>query len=140
MAQTVRAIMTPDPVALPATASAREAAQHMQESDIGDVIVLDDEQRVCGIVTDRDLALRVVAEGRSPGEVRLGDICSREPVTLSPDDPLERAITLMTENAVRRLPVVDAGRPAGIISLGDLAAERDPRSALGSISGAPPNN
>jgi CBS domain-containing protein len=69
----------------------------------------------------------------------LGEICSRALVLVAPDDPIERAVDLMRENAVRRLPVVLDGTPVGIVSLGDLASNRDPDSALAAISDAPGN-
>jgi CBS domain-containing protein len=69
----------------------------------------------------------------------VGQICSRELTTLSPDTPIEAAVQVMRDKAIRRLPVVEGERPVGIVSLGDLAVERDPESALGGISAAPPN-
>jgi CBS domain-containing protein len=111
----------------------------MRANDIGDVIVVDDNGKLTGIVTDRDIVVRVVAEGRDPRATRLGDIASRELTVLAPDDPVERAVELMRERAIRRLPVVEQGKPVGIVSIGDLALDRDPDSALADISAAPPN-
>ncbi|MCA1843240.1 MAG: CBS domain-containing protein [Actinobacteria bacterium] len=108
------------------------------EDTRGGVIVLRRE-RICGVVTDRDIAVRAVAEGRDPGQVRVGDICSRELEFLSPGDAVDDAVRIMRERAVRRLPVVDGGRPVGMVSIGDLVLERDPNSALADISAAPPN-
>jgi len=139
MAPTVRDVMTPDPVALKAEAPVVEAAMKMKERDIGAVIVLDGE-RVCGVVTDRDLVVRVIADGQDPTAARLQDVCSRELASVSPDDDLTRAGKLMRERAVRRLPVVENGRPVGILSMGDLAVERDPDSPLADISAASPNH
>jgi CBS domain-containing protein len=136
--QSIREVMTPDPVALPASAPLKEAAHQMKQRDIGDVIVLDDS-KVCGVVTDRDIVVRALAEDRNPKTTKLADICSRELVSLGPDDSVEDAIRLMRDRAVRRLPVVDKGKPVGIVSLGDLALERDADSALAEISGAPGN-
>jgi CBS domain-containing protein len=138
MPQTVREVMTRKPVALQAGTTLEEAARAMRDHDIGDVVVLQDDS-VRGIVTDRDIAVRAVAEGRDPSSSVLAEICSRRMVTISPDEPVDRAITLMREHAVRRLPVVENGRPIGIVSLGDLAVERDPESVLGHISAADPN-
>jgi CBS domain-containing protein len=139
MAQKIREVMSPDPTALLATTTIGDAARAMRENDIGDVIVLDDNNSMCGIVTDRDIVVRAVADDRQPSEVRLGDICSRDLTAVAPDDPVEDAVRTMRENALRRLPVVDNGRPVGIVTLGDLAIERDPESALAGISAAPPN-
>jgi CBS domain-containing protein len=138
MATTIREVMAPDPVCLPATATAAAAAGAMRDADIGNVIVQEDG-RLAGIVTDRDIAVRVVAEGRDPNGVTLKQICSGNVVSLSPEDSVEDAVRLMRERALRRLPVIDRGHPIGIVSLGDLAIERDPQSALASISGASPN-
>jgi len=140
MAQSIREVMTTDPVTIPSTAGVVEAAQAMGESHIGDVIVLDESNKICGIVTDRDIALRIVAEGRDPSGTKLGEICSRDLQSLTPDDSVGDAVRLMTERAIRRLPIIEEGRPVGIVSLGDLASREDPESGLADISDAPPNN
>lgn len=140
MAQTIQKLMTPNPVALPADSSLHEAARCMKQDDIGDVIVLDNGT-VCGVVTDRDIVVRAVAESRDPSTTKLADICSRDLVTVAPTDSVENAVRLMREHAIRRLPVVEQdGSPVGIVSLGDLAVERDPDSALADISAAAPND
>ena len=138
MAQQIRELMTPNPVALPGTASVHEAATAMRDKQIGDVIVIERDQ-VCGIVTDRDIVVRTVAERQDPATTTLADICSPSLVTVTPTDSVEEAVRRMRTHAIRRLPVVEGGQAVGIVSLGDLAVERDPRSALGGISGAPPN-
>jgi CBS domain-containing protein len=138
MPQRIHDVMTPNPVSLPGTASVHEAARAMRDQDIGDVIVLENNQ-ICGIVTDRDIVVRAVAEMRDPAATTLADICSHALTTVSPDDSIAQAVRLMREKAIRRLPVVEGGRAVGIVSLGDLAIERDPESALGEISAAPPN-
>ena len=138
MAQQIRDLMTPNPVALPGTASVHEAARAMRDADIGDVIVIENNQ-VCGIVTDRDIVVRTLAEARDPATTTLADICSHALLTVSPTDSVEEAVRLMRTHAIRRLPVVEGGQPVGIVSLGDLAVERDPGSALGDISSTPPN-
>ncbi|HSE04932.1 MAG TPA: CBS domain-containing protein [Methylomirabilota bacterium] len=139
MAEGIRDVMTTNPQTLPESTLVREAAETMRANDIGDVIVVDDNGKLTGIVTDRDIVVRVVAEGRDPRATRLGDIASRELTALAPDDPVERAVELMRERAIRRLPVVEQGKPVGIVSIGDLALDRDPDSALADISAAPPN-
>lgn len=80
-----------------------EAAQKMKERDIGDVIVLDDD-RLCGVVTDRDMVVRALAEERDPGATKLGDICSREVVTVAPRDDLTTAGDLMRQKAIPTPP------------------------------------
>jgi signal-transduction protein with cAMP-binding, CBS, and nucleotidyltransferase domain len=138
MAQSIRDVMTTHPVVLPVTSSVIEAAQAMRDSDIGDVIVVENG-RICGIVTDRDITVRGVAEGRNISSLTLGDICSRQLTTLSPTDSVDDAVLLMREKALRRLPVIDGDTPVGIVSLGDLAVTQDPHSTLGHISDAPAN-
>lgn len=131
-------VMTPDPVCLDDTCTVTEAARTMRDSDIGPVLVT--RQGEIGILTDRDIVVSVVADGRDPDEVTLSELATWNPECVSPDDPLEQAVSLMREKAIRRLPVVQDGKPVGVISLGDLAVEQDPESALADISRAAPNN
>jgi CBS domain-containing protein len=138
MTQSIRDVMSANPITMPVASTVAEAARTMREANIGDIIVLEDDQ-LCGIVTDRDIVVRVVAEGRDPERATLGDICSREMTTLSPTDAVENAVQLMRDKAIRRVPVIENGAPIGIVSLGDLAVSQDPHSALGHISAAPPN-
>jgi CBS domain-containing protein len=138
MPQRLHDVMIPNPVTLPGTASVREAARMMRDHDIGDVIVIENQQ-VCGVVTDRDIVVRTVAEGQDPATTTLADICSHALLTVTPADSVEEAVRLMRTHAIRRLPVVEGGKAVGIVSLGDLAVERDPDSVLGEISAAPPN-
>jgi CBS domain-containing protein len=138
--QRVSDVMTPDPIALVETETVFDAAKMMRDDDIGDVIVLDDTSgRVKGIVTDRDMVVRAVAEGRDPSGTTIGAICSEQLVCVTPRDPVDKAVRLMRDKAIRRLPVVEDDRPVGVVSIGDLALELDKRSALAEISEAPPN-
>jgi CBS domain-containing protein len=137
--ESVRDIMTAEPRALAPGASAMDAAQVMRDNDIGDVVVLE-EERLYGIVTDRDIVIRVLAEQSDPSAVRLADICSRDLTTIAPDASVGEAVRLIREKSIRRLPVVEQdGQVVGIVSLGDIAVARDRRSALGDISAAAPN-
>jgi CBS domain-containing protein len=111
----------------------------MKTKGIGDVLVRDNG-KICGIVTDRDLVVRALAEGVDPQKKRLGEMCTEQVVSVAPNDDVEMAVKLMRKHAIRRLPVLDNGKLVGIVSLGDLAAERDEKSALGQISKAPDNN
>ena len=138
MAQQIRDLMPPNPVVLPGTASVHEAARAMRDAAIGDVIVIENN-RVCGMITDRDIVVRTLAEARDPATTTLADICSHLLLVVRPTDSVEKAVRLMGTHALRRVPVVEGGQPVGMVSLGDLAVERDPSSALGDISAAPPN-
>jgi CBS domain-containing protein len=137
--QVIADVMTADPKVVPYDTPVVEVAQLMRNLDVGDVLVADGDQ-IYGIVTDRDITLRSTAAGQDPTAVSIGEICSRDVISVAPNDDVAEAVQLMQSKAVRRLPVVEGGRPVGIVSLGDLAVERDPRSALGKISAAPPNN
>ncbi|MFZ3567193.1 CBS domain-containing protein [Streptomyces sp. BH097] len=137
MADVVREVMTPGVVAVRPDASLVEAAQLMRAQDIGDVLVTDGTQ-VVGVLTDRDIALRAVADGADPLTVSAEAVCTPHPVAVGPDDEVSAAVALMREHAVRRLPVVQDGQAVGMVSLGDLALTRDPASALADISGADP--
>jgi CBS domain-containing protein len=138
MAQKVKDVMTPGAVSCGVRDTAADAARVMKQHAIGDVIVLDDG-RLCGMVTDRDIVVRVIAEGRDPNTTALGDICTSEVITVRPDDDAKHAVQLMTERAVRRIPIVDGDKIVGIVTMGDLAVERDEHSALAAVSAAPPN-
>jgi CBS domain-containing protein len=138
MTRHIRDMMTPDPITMSPQASILEAAQRMRDAGIGDVIVAEGGQ-LSGIVTDRDIVVRGIAAVRDPRSTSLAEICSREVTTVSADDRVGTAIKLMRDKAVRRLPVVQEGRPVGILSIGDLAIAQDRRSALADISTAPPN-
>jgi CBS domain-containing protein len=136
--KTVREVMTPDPIALPDTASLVDAGQRMRAAAIGNVVVLDGG-KVCGIVTDRDIVVRGIADGRDPRSTTLGDVCSRDLTTVAPDDQIAAAVRLLRDKAIRRLPVVEAGRAVGILSIGDVAIEQERDSPLAAVSAAPPN-
>jgi CBS domain-containing protein len=140
MPQRIAELMTTDPVTMEKTTDLQTAALAMRDHDIGDVIVTNPDGSLCGIVTDRDIVVRGVAAGMGPANATLDDVCAHNVVTLGPDDSVAAAIAAMEEHAIRRLPVVDNGNILGIVSIGDLAIERDPESALGEISAAPANN
>jgi CBS domain-containing protein len=138
MARPVSEIMTVAPRTVEASASVREAARAMREDDVGAIVVLAGGD-LYGIVTDRDVAIRVVAEDRDPATTAVGDIASRDTTAIESDRTDEDAVVLMRDHALRRLPVVEAGQPVGILTLGDLAVERDPDSPLADISTSDPN-
>ncbi|MFL6124695.1 CBS domain-containing protein [Actinophytocola sp.] len=133
MPQLVRDLMTSDPVTLPPDTPVRQAARVMREQDIGDVLVVADG-RLRGIVTDRDIVTRGVADFDDLSTCSLSDVCSDQLLTASPTDEVDTAIARMREAAVRRIPVVRDGEPVGILSIGDAAVDRDPDSALAEIS------
>jgi CBS domain-containing protein len=139
MSRTIREAMTPNPTTVEAGTTLMEAARAMRQHGVGDVIVTDDQGQIWGILTDRDIAVRAVAEGMDPTAVTVREICSREISVLEPMNTVEDAVHIMRERAVRRLPVVEGGHAVGVVSLGDLALEHDMASTLAHISAAPPN-
>src|SRR5579859_879965 len=138
MAQTIRELMSPDPRTIDVKESVTKVARVMRDGGVGAVVVVDGSQ-LMGIVTDRDIAIRAVADGKDPSTTSVGEIASQQLASLTPDDTVEHAIELMRKRALRRLPVVEGDRAVGIISIGDLAVQRDPSSALADISAAPAN-
>lgn len=138
MAQSIREVMTKDPVTLDVSASVADAARAMRDQDIGDVLITQGDQ-LYGILTDRDVAVRCVAEGMDPQGTPVKDCCTTDVAMLSPNDSVGDAIKTIREKAIRRLPIVEHEKPVGIVSLGDLALERDRESALADVSAAPPS-
>ena len=138
MADTIRDLLKGDPVTVEADATVEDAAKLMDEKDIGNVLVVENGE-VQGIATDRDIVVRVIAKGNGP-DASVSDAATTDLETLEPDASIEDAIKKMEQGNVRRLPVVEDGKPVGVISLGDLAQARDQDSALADISAASPNN
>src|SRR5262245_4546653 len=120
MAKSVRDTMTADPRAIGASASVVDAARLMREEHIGSLPITDDEKLI-GIITDRDITTRVVAEGTDPKTTAVGDVYSRDLISVEPDNDLEEALKLMARHQVRRLPVVEDGRLVGIVAQADIA-------------------
>ena len=139
MAKTLQDVMSTTPVTLPATATVAQAAKRMRDDDIGDVIVMDGG-RVFGILTDRDIVVRAMAADCDPTTTPIRDICTIDLVTMSPGDDVKKAIEVMKDKAIRRIPVCQGDNPIGIVSIGDLAIESHGEKALADISAAAPNN
>ena len=135
---TVQDVMSTNLVTCPTNTSIAEAARMMRDRDIGDVLVTSDG-RLRGIVTDRDLVVRCLADGDN-ADATIDRACSEDLVTVPASADITEAVRLMRERALRRLPVVEDGRAVGIVTLGDLAVDQEPNSALGDISAASPNS
>ncbi|MFE9689866.1 CBS domain-containing protein [Micromonospora sp. NPDC005806] len=132
-------VMTKQVVYLPAETPLDEAARVMKESDIGDVVVTDGAT-LAGMLTDRDIVVRAVAERADPAKTTIGSIITREVVMIEQHSTASEAAALMRERNIRRVLVCDSDRKlVGIVSLGDLAMQLDPNSALSDISEAAPN-
>jgi CBS domain-containing protein len=126
MGKTVQEVMTSDPSTVESSSPIVAAAEIMRNEDVGSVPVLEDG-RLAGIVTDRDIVLRVVADGRDARAITVGEIASRQVTTIAPDQSLDEAARLMAQNQVRRLPVAEEdGRLVGIVAQADVARSEDP--------------
>jgi CBS domain-containing protein len=122
MAKSVRDVMTPGVRTVSPAQSLADAAEVMKGEDVGSVPVVE-EGRLAGIVTDRDIVTRAVAERRDPQTVKVDEIASREVVTVEPEQDLDEALALMARHQVRRLPVVEAGQLFGMLAQADVALE-----------------
>jgi CBS domain-containing protein len=120
MAKSVRDTMTENPRSISAAASVIEAAQLMRETHVGSLPITDGEQLV-GMITDRDITMRVVAEAADRMGTSVGDVSSRDLITVEPDRDLDEALQLMARHQVRRLPVVENGKLVGIVAQADIA-------------------
>jgi CBS domain-containing protein len=138
MAQTVEQVMTSNPRTVNVDDTVLDAGRVMRDNDIGDVIVVENGQ-VTGILTDRDIVVRAIAEGRDGESTSVGEICTTGVEAIEPEASVDDALRTMREHDIRRLPVVKNARPVGIVSLGDLAVEREPDSTLADISAAAPD-
>lgn len=117
-----------------------EVARQMASLDVGSMPICGDDDRLKGMITDRDIVVKVLAEGRDPGSVEAGELGQGKPVTIGADDPIERVISTMEEHCVRRLPVIDDHRLVGIVSQGDVARaapETQTGELVEAISAAP---
>jgi CBS domain-containing protein len=122
MTQNVRDIMTPKPTSVRPDSTVVEAARLMEAEDVGSLPVVDGDDLV-GVVTDRDIALRIVGAGKDPGATTVGEIQSSDPVTVGPEQDLSEALHEMAKHQVRRLPVVDGRRLVGVVAQADVARE-----------------
>jgi CBS domain-containing protein len=120
MGTSIKEVMTRDVRACEPNATVAQAAKVMAQEDVGPVPIVEDG-RLAGLVTDRDIVVRVVAEGRDPNTTTVREIASTKLVTVSPDDDLDEALKLLAERQVRRLPVVEGDRLVGIVAQADIA-------------------
>jgi CBS domain-containing protein len=126
MGKRIREVMTPSPETVEPGKPAAEAAKLMKKVDAGMIPVVQ-QGRLFGTITDRDIVVRVVAEGKSPQSTTVGEIASVQVVTVTPEQDLTEALELMAKHQVRRLPVVEDGRLIGVLAQADVAREGDER-------------
>jgi CBS domain-containing protein len=125
MGQNIRDVMTANPSTLEQNSTVVEAARIMKQADAG-LVPVTENGRLTGMVTDRDIAIRVVAEGKNPGSTKVGEIASTDLVTVDPQQDLDEALRLMAQHKVRRLAVVEEdGRLVGVLAQADVAREGD---------------
>jgi CBS domain-containing protein len=123
MGQSIREVMTSAPCTIEAGESVAYAAKMMRDEEVGLAPIVEDDKLI-GMLTDRDIAIRVVAEGRNPDEVTAGEVASKQVVTIDPQQDVDEALRIMAKHQVRRLPVTgDDGRLVGVVAQADIARE-----------------
>jgi CBS domain-containing protein len=131
----IREIMTKDVETAAVNESVEQAAIKMRDEDTGALPIMDADGELAGILTDRDIVVRCIAEGKDPSEVVVGEILSEELETVEPDADVEEASRIMSRKQIRRLPVVEDGEFVGIVSLGDIAVKESKASASEALRG-----
>jgi CBS domain-containing protein len=125
MGQIIKDVMTSNPCSIDAEKSVAYAAKMMREEDVGLAPIVEGDKLI-GMLTDRDIAIRVVAEGRNPEQVKVADVASKQVVAIDPQQDLDEALRIMAEHQVRRLPVVEEdGKLVGVVAQADIAREGD---------------
>lgn len=138
-----REIMSDDCTCVSTNDTLVEAARKMKELDVGALPICDDDQQLAGMLTDRDITIKAVAEGKDPSTCKVSEFAEGKPVTIGADDSVEEALRTMTSHGVRRLPVIDGHELVGIVSQADVARAWDPERVgdlVEAISAMPPNN
>ena len=125
MGQIIRDVMTSDPCTIDAEQSVAYAAKMMRKEDVGLAPIVEGDKLI-GMLTDRDITIRVVAEGRNPEQVKVREVASKQVVTIDPQQDLDEALRIMAKHQVRRLPVVEEdGKLVGVVAQADIAREGD---------------
>jgi CBS domain-containing protein len=140
---TARDIMTSGADCARSTDTLIDAAKRMRDLDVGALPVCGEDDRLAGMITDRDIVVRALAEGRDPGNTKVGELADGKPVTIDADDSVEAALVTMSKHGVRRLPVIDGHDLVGMVSQADVARHL-PEDKVGdlveAISSAPSNS
>ena len=121
MAKTARDVMSGGPECVGENDSVADAAKRLKELDVGSMPICGEDDRLKGMLTDRDVVVKVLAEGKDPGSTTAGELGQGKPVTIGADDSIDEAIRTMASEQVRRLPVIDGHDLIGVVSLADLA-------------------
>jgi CBS domain-containing protein len=125
MSKTAREVMTGDAQCIGENDSVLDAAKRLAELGVGAMPICGEDQRLKGMLTDRDIVVKVLAEGRDPASTKAGELGEGKPVTIGADDSVDEAVQTMKEHKVRRLPVIDGHDLIGIVSQADLARSID---------------
>jgi CBS domain-containing protein len=126
---TAREIMTGNAECARIGETLADAARRMRDLDVGALPICGDDDRLRGVVTDRDIVVRCVADGVDPTSTPVSELAEGKPVTIGADDPIDEALRTMIEHGVRRLPVIDGDRLVGMVSQADVARETTPEQA-----------
>jgi CBS domain-containing protein len=140
MAKTAREVMTGGAECVGENDSVLDAAKRLAELDVGSMPICGEDNRLKGMLTDRDIVVKVLAQGKDPGETRAGELGEGKPVTIGADDSVDEALRTMIDHKVRRLPVIDGHDLVGIVSQADLATNIDEQKVgdlVEAISAAP---
>jgi CBS domain-containing protein len=125
MAKTAREVMTGGAECIGEQVTVLEAAKRLAELDVGAMPICGSDNRLKGMLTDRDIVIKVLAQGKDPASTKAGELGEGKPVTIGADDPVDEALHTMAEHRVRRLPVIDGHDLIGIVSQADLARNID---------------
>ncbi len=120
---TARDLMTPGAECVNVDETLADAAKKMRDLDVGALPICGSDNRLAGVLTDRDIVVRCVAEGKNPADTKAGDLAQGKPVTIGADDSVEEAMRTMSEHQIRRLPVIDGHQLVGMLAQADLARE-----------------
>ena len=123
--KTAREIMSGDATCASTRDTLVDAAKKMRDLGVGSLPICGEDDRLAGMITDRDIVIQCIAEGGDPNRTTVGELADGKPVTIGADDSVEEALHTMTEHSVRRLPVIDGHELIGIVSQGDLAQNAD---------------
>ncbi len=135
MAKTAREIMTGSAECIGENDSILDAAKMMAKSDIGAMPICGEDNRLKGMLTDRDIVVKVLAEGKDPGSTKAGELGQGKPVTIGADDSLEELVRTMAQHEVKRLPVIDGQQLVGVVSEADVAEHATPEQLVAVVRG-----
>src|SRR3954467_9178295 len=143
MSKSARDIMSSDAECVQETDTILDAAKRLAELDVGAMPICGEDERLKGMLTDREIVVKVLAQGKDPSSTKVSELAEGKPVTIGADDPIDEALRTMIEYGVRRLPVIDGDRLVGMVSQADVARETSPEKAgelVAALSRASDNN